>query len=52
MSALEDYRAYREAQRQKEQARRELESLSDTDLLDMGIARCNIETVIKGYYHK
>lgn len=52
MSALEDYRAYREARKKREQARRELESLSDTDLLDMGIARCNIETVIKGYYHK
>ena len=46
MSALEDYRAYREARKKREQARRELESLSDEELLDMGIARCNIEKVV------
>ena len=39
MSALEDYRDYREARKKREQVRKELESLSDKELLDMGIAR-------------
>jgi len=34
--------------RHKRRARKELESLTDNDLYDIGILRCNINRVVKG----